>query len=65
MTQPAPEKFLLVAIGASAGGLEPLENFFRHMPADTGMAFAVVLHLAPDHESALAALLSKCTAMHV
>jgi two-component system CheB/CheR fusion protein len=65
MGQPSPQEFLIVAIGASAGGLEPLEKFFTHMPADAGMAFAVVQHLAPDHESALAQLLGKYTRMPV
>lgn len=65
MSEPTQQEFLIVAIGASAGGLEPLEKFFAHMPADAGMAFAVVQHLAPDHESALAQLLGKYTAMPV
>ena len=46
--------FLMVALGASAGGLESCETFFKHMPADAGKAFAVVMHLAPDRASALA-----------
>ena len=54
-----------MAIGASAGGLEALEHFFKHMPSDAGMAFAVVQHLAPDHESALPQLLAKYTRMPV
>src|SRR5712671_2644247 len=57
--------FLIVAIGASAGGLEALENFFKHMPPDAGMAFAVIQHLAPDHASALPQLLARYTHMHV
>ena len=52
-------EFLIVAIGASAGGLEALEKFFTHMPADAGIAFVVVQHLAPDHESALPQLLAQ------
>ena len=51
--------FLIVAIGASAGGLEALETFFQHMPPDAGMAFVVIQHLAPDHASALAQLLAS------
>src|SRR5258707_10837124 len=58
-------EFLIVAIGASAGGLEAYEHFFSHMPPDSGMAFAVVQHLAPDYKSALPHLLSKYTAMNV
>jgi CheB methylesterase len=60
-TQP----FLIAAIAASAGGLEAYETFFKHMPADAGIAFAVVMHLAPDHESALAQLLARHTRMSV
>src|SRR5258708_12642185 len=59
------QQFLIAAIGASAGGLEAYETFFQHMPADAGIAFAVVMHLAPDHESALAQLLARHTRMSV
>ena len=38
----------VVCIGASAGGLDALERFFRNCPADTGAAFVVVQHLSPD-----------------
>ena len=65
MSQSNSHEFLIVAIGASAGGLEALENFFRHMPADAGIAFVVVQHLAPDHASALPQLLAKYTQMPV
>jgi two-component system CheB/CheR fusion protein len=37
-----------VGIGASAGGLEALQQFFKNMPEDTGMAFIVIQHLSPD-----------------
>ena len=59
MGQSNTTQFLIAAIGASAGGLEAYETFFQHMPADAGIAFAVVLHLAPDHASALAQLLAQ------
>src|SRR5260370_15599891 len=59
------EQFLIAALGASAGGLEALETFFMHMPADPGIAFAVVMHLAPDHESALSQLLARHTRLPV
>ena len=65
MIQNNTHEFLIVAIGASAGGLEALEKFFRKMPADAPMAFAVVQHLAPDHASALPQLLAKYTSMPV
>ena len=57
--------FSIVGIGASAGGVEALEQFFRAVPADNGMAFAVVTHLSPDHESMLPEILSRATTMPV
>ncbi len=59
------EPFVIAALGASAGGLEACETFFKHMPPDAGIAFAIVMHLAPDHESALAQLLGRDTQMSV
>ena len=55
--------FLIVGIGASAGGLEAMEEFFRHMPPSSGMAFVVVSHQHAGHVSLLPGLLGKCTAM--
>ncbi len=55
----------VVAIGASAGGLEALQELFRHMPADTGFAFVVIQHLSPRHETLIASLLAPLTAMPV
>jgi two-component system CheB/CheR fusion protein len=55
----------VVGIGASAGGLEAFEAFFRACPADTGMAFVLVPHLAPDHHSLLTEILQRCTVMPV
>jgi two-component system, chemotaxis family, CheB/CheR fusion protein len=59
--------FPIVGMGASAGGLAAFEAFFSGMPADTdpGMAFVLVQHLAPDHESILAALIQRYTRMKV
>ncbi len=54
-----------MGIGASAGGLEAYKQFFAHMPADNDMAFLLVQHLAPDHQSMLADLLGRCTSMPV
>lgn len=51
-------KFPVVAIGASAGGLEALRQLFAHLPDDTGMAFIVIQHLDPDRPSLLTAVLS-------
>jgi two-component system CheB/CheR fusion protein len=55
----------VVAIGASAGGLEAVTELLRGLPADTGMAFVFIQHLAPGHASMLVPLLSRETAMPV
>jgi two-component system CheB/CheR fusion protein len=55
--------FPIVAIGASAGGLEAMTQLLRHLPGNTGMAFVLVQHLDPTHESALTTLLGRTTAM--
>jgi len=55
----------IVGIGASAGGLEAFEQLLAALPADTDMAFVLVQHLAPKHESILRELLSKTTRMPV
>jgi len=57
--------FPIVGIGASAGGLEALEQFFRHAPADSGMAFVLVQHLDPNHASLLTEILQRTTTMTV
>jgi two-component system CheB/CheR fusion protein len=53
----------VVAVGASAGGLEALERLFRAMPDDTGMAFVVIQHLSPDFKSMMNELLERFTRM--
>ena len=55
--------FYVVGIGASAGGLEALERFFRSMPEKSGMAFIVVSHLDPNHVSIMPELVQKSTRM--
>ncbi|WP_243366390.1 chemotaxis protein CheB [Fundidesulfovibrio soli] len=58
--------FPVVGVGASAGGLAAFEAFFSGMPdADTGMAFILVQHLAPDHKSILTDLIQRYTRMQV
>jgi len=57
--------FPIVGVGASAGGLEAFTRFLRALPADTGMAFVLVQHLAPSHPSALAEILARATSMPV
>ena len=54
-------KQYIVGIGASAGGLEAIDSFFRKVPVDSGLAFVVVQHLSPDYKSLMAELLSKHT----
>ncbi len=60
-------EFSIVGIGASAGGLAAFEAFFSAMPADvdTGMAFVLVQHLAPDHKSILTEIIRRYTRMQV
>ena len=55
----------VVGIGASAGGIEALSSFFDAMPADSGCAFVVVLHLDPKRESEMARILGTHTRMPV
>src|SRR5215207_2487958 len=55
----------MVGLGGSAGAIGALQEFFRNMPPESGQAFVVVLHLAPEHESSLAAILQQCTTMPV
>lgn len=55
----------IVAIGASAGGLSALEQFFDHMPSDSGMAFVVIQHLSPDFKSLMDDLLARHTGMAI
>lgn len=55
----------VVAIGASAGGLDALERFFDELPVNTDAAFVVIQHLSPDHKSMMDNLLSRHTTMPV
>lgn len=70
-TQPQPETShttkpeYVVAIGASAGGLDALEKLFSPLPADSGAAFVVIQHLSPDHKSMMDSLLARHTSMPV
>ena len=57
--------FPVVAIGASAGGLEAMMELLKYLPPNTGMAFIYVQHLSPDHKSMLTEILSKKTKMKV
>jgi two-component system CheB/CheR fusion protein len=57
--------FPIVGIGASAGGLEAFEHFFRACPAECGMGFVLVPHLDPGHASLLSEILQRSTTMPV
>ena len=62
---PAPHIFPIVGIGASAGGLEALEQFLGHVPPACGLAFVVVQHLDPTHKGIMVELLQRTTTMTV
>ena len=55
----------VAGVGASAGGLESLERFFRAMPARSGVAFVIVQHLSPDHKSLMEELVARFTTIPV
>jgi two-component system CheB/CheR fusion protein len=55
----------VVGIGASAGGLEAFGLLLKNLPPDTGLAFVLVQHLDPGHQSMLTSLLAKATEMPV
>ena len=57
--------FPIVGIGASAGGLHALEDFFKPVPAQPGMAFVILTHLAPDRDSYLTEILARHTDLPV
>ena len=63
---PAPADLVpVVGVGASAGGLDAFRQLLKALPADTGLAYVLVQHLDPRHESVLAELLAKSTSMPV
>src|SRR5262252_3958125 len=64
-TSPGDGDFVVVAIGASAGGIEAVTELVKHLPADTGMGFVLIQHLDPKHQSMLTDLLGKQTTMPV
>ena len=59
------ESMPIVGLGGSAGSIRALQKFFEAMPPSSGMAFVVVLHLAPECESTLPQLLGRATSMRV
>jgi two-component system CheB/CheR fusion protein len=65
-SEPRPgQKLLVVGLGASAGGIEALRSFFSHVPAESGAAYVVILHLSPDHDSKLAEVLQTTASISV
>ncbi len=58
-------KNLVVGIGASAGGLDAIQDFFNHIPGDTGMSFIIIQHLSPNFKSLMNELLGKHTGMEI
>jgi two-component system CheB/CheR fusion protein len=62
---PSKLPFFVVGIGASAGGLAGISRFLEAVPPDSGMAFVIVVHLSPEHESELANILQHRTKMPV
>ncbi len=63
--QPSGLQFVVVGIGASAGGTQALTRFFEGMPPNSGIAFVVVMHLSPSHASHLSDILGRITKMPV
>ena len=55
----------IVGMGGSAGALEAFEQFFTHMPPDSGVAFVLVTHMDPSHKGMMPELLGRCTTMSV
>ena len=62
---PGGSRLSLIGLGGSAGAITALQAFFSEVPVDSGMAFVVILHLAPERESALAEMLQQVTDMPV
>ena len=64
-TEPPAPAIRIVGLGASAGGLAPLEQFLAKIPPHSQMAYVVVQHLDPNHKALLPELLQRITAMPV
>src|SRR5215210_7677362 len=65
MSLQTDDDFLVVGLGASAGGIKAFKEFFAHVPRESGMAYVVILHLSPEHESHLAEVLQVSTELPV
>jgi two-component system, chemotaxis family, CheB/CheR fusion protein len=60
-----PAYFPVVAIGASAGGIEAFSEFLKYLPEETGISFIYIQHLSPEHESNLTSIFSRVTKIPV
>src|SRR5947208_2690831 len=65
LEKPGANDLLVVGIGASAGGVQALTQFFAQVPANSGMAYVIILHLSPNHDSKLAEVLQAVAAIPV
>ena len=66
MQSPSPEqRYFWVGIGASAGGLEPIQNLCEELPGDSNMIYIIAQHLSPKHESKLTELVQRNTRLKV
>ncbi|WP_083891494.1 CheR family methyltransferase [Fibrella aestuarina] len=63
--KPEADRLFVVGLGASAGGVEAISTFMEHVPADSGMAYVVILHLSPDYDSQLTQILQGVTPLPV
>lgn len=59
------DEFIIAGLGASAGGIQAFQEFFLQVPLNSGIAYVVILHLSPDHDSRLAQVLQTTTKMPV
>jgi len=65
LERPGPNDTVVVGIGASAGGVQALKQFFEHVPQQTGMVYVVILHLSPDFDSKLTEVLQTVSKIPV
>jgi two-component system CheB/CheR fusion protein len=65
LSEPSGNGFLVVGLGASAGGIQALKEFFENVPADSGIAYVVILHISPEHDSKLAEVLQSTAKIRV
>ena len=64
-TLPQTNELSIVGIGASAGGLRAIEDFFQHLPCDSGAAYIIIQHLSPDFKSLMKEILGQRTQMPI